>query len=335
MKTGPAFDLEAITARALDGTGCTRAEAILLGADRCSLAGLMRAADRVRERHFGRTIQLCAITNARSGACREDCRFCAQSAHHRTGVEIYPLRDAATIARAAATRDGCGATTFGVVTSGPTLNADELGVLLDAIRRILETTSLQPCASLGQLTGEQLRALRQAGLRRFHHNLETSQRFYPQVCTTHSWDERIATVRAAQAAGLEVCSGGLFGLGESWEDRIDLGLTLRTLGVESVPINFLNPVPGTALADHPRLTAEEGLRIISVYRLLLPRATIRVCGGRPTTLGARQVDMFRAGANALMTGDYLTTAGISPTTDRAMIENLGFRLQPAPPHSHA
>jgi biotin synthase len=194
------------------------------------------------------------------------------------------------------------------------------------VRRIRSEALLAPCASLGRLDEPGLRLLKDAGLARYHHNLESSRTFFPHLCTTHTWDERLATLRAAQAAGLEVCSGGLFGAGETWEDRVDLALALRDLGVQQVPINFLNPIPGTPLENQPRLAADEGLRLIAIYRLLLPTATLRLCGGRPTTLGERQAEMFHAGANALMTGDYLTTAGLSPDADRALVANLGLTL---------
>ncbi len=291
------------------------------------LAELLAAAGRERQRFSGDRVQFCVIVNARSGACSEDCRFCAQSARHRTGAAIYPLLDAEKLLAAARAQADSGARHFGLVTSGPTVTAQELEALEKAIRLIRAETPLKPCASLGRLSEAELARLQAAGLERYHHNLETSKRFFPQICSTHSWRERVETVRAAQRVGLEVCSGGLFGLGEKWADRIDLALALRELDVRSVPLNFLTPVPGTPLADRRPLEADEGLRIIALFRLLLPRASLRICGGRPTTLGARQAELFAAGADALMTGDYLTTAGISPATDRAMVEGLGLRLE--------
>ncbi len=320
------MNIEAITKRAINRHGCTRNEALYLASDACKLDDLMNSANQVREAHFGRLIQFCVITNARSGACSQDCRFCAQSAHHLTGVDIYPLRTPQSIVKDAAAMNDSGADTFGIVTSGPSLNDDELAGIIQAVRTVSQKTRLEPCASLGKLPAEQFRALKQAGLKRFHHNLETSREFYPRICTTQSWEERYQNIKVARSVGLEVCSGGLFGLGESWKDRIDLGMSLRELEVQSVPVNFLNPVAGTPMQSMQPMNAEEALRIIALFRLILPMAIIRVCGGRPVVLGARQPEMFRAGANALMTGDYLTTSGISPETDRRMVEHAGLAV---------
>lgn len=315
------------TEAACRGEGCTPAQARAL-LDQ-PLEALKQGATQIREAFFDHEIDLCVIVNARSGACRENCRFCAQSAHYATETERYPLQDPDALLDDAKRIADSGARTYGIVTSGPTVQAAELESICAAIRRIPDETPFLPCASLGALKPEQFRALKDAGLTRFHHNLETSEAFYPTICTTHTWAGRVETVRAAQAAGLEVCCGGLFGLGETWEDRIDLACTLRALNIQSVPVNYLNPVPGTPLEGRGCLSAEEGLRILAVYRHLLPRATIRVCGGRPAVLGDRQEEMFAAGANALMTGDYLTTSGISPATDRAMITRLGLHISTA------
>lgn len=320
-----AVDVAAVTARAIAGAGCDRDEALFL-ATQTPWPTLRDAAQAVREAYFGDVIDLCVIVNARSGACSEDCRFCAQSAHHRTGVEVYDLLAPEALVADAARLDGRGASTYGIVTSGPTVNEGELARITEAVERVPEATGMRPCASLGALSEDQLRRLKEAGLTRFHHNLETSEAFYSRICTTHAWRDRLETVRAAQRAGLEVCCGGLFGLGEGWADRIDLALALRDLGIRSVPVNFLHAVPGTALGEREPLTAEEALRIVALYRLMLPKATIRVCGGRPQVLGERQREMYAAGANAIMTGDYLTTSGISPERDRALITELGLRV---------
>lgn len=318
--------LSSLAHRLMADECCSREEALRLCEEWTPLEALLDASDRLRAAACGDKVQACAIVNARSGACRENCRFCAQSAHHETKVDVYKLRDADTLVAAAVDMRDSGVSTFGIVTSGPTVTDDELDVICEAIRRIPEEAGLRPCASLGSLRAGQFDRLRESGLSRYHHNLETSRRFFPSICTTHTWDERVETVRRARDAGLEVCSGGLFGLGETWEDRVDMALTLRELAVDSVPVNFLNPVPGTPLEDEARLLADEGLRILAVYRFLLPKANIRVCGGRPSTLGSRQREMFRAGASAYMTGDYLTTSGISPETDRSLLEELGLRL---------
>ncbi len=317
--------LAEVTDAAVAGRGCTAEEARAL--TRLPLASLVPGATRIRETFFGSTVSFCMILNARSGSCSENCRYCAQSAHHNTEAQTYDLFSAEKIALDAERRQQSGASHYGIVTSGPTVSDDELAEIGRACGLIASSGNVNPCASLGALTVEQLSALKAAGLKRFHHNLETSENFFPQICTTHSYESRVQTMRNAIKAGLEVCSGGLFGLGESWDDRIDLALALRDLGVSSVPVNFLNPVQGTPLENQTPLTADEALRILAVLRYLMPKATLRVCGGRPAVLGDRQVEMFACGANALMTGNYLTTAGMSPDEDRRWVESLGLQIR--------
>ncbi len=287
------------------------------------LPELLREASRVRQERFGEEIEFCAILNVKSGRCAMDCRFCAQSVHHETKSESYPLLPAETLLAETARQGQRGIHRIGWVGSGCSAGADEVSRIAEAASQF---RGGRLCASLGQLDEEPLRRLKDAGITRYHHNLETSEAFYPNVCSTQRWSDRYDTVRRAKRLGFEICCGGLFGLGESWQDRYELAMTLRELDVDSVPINFLSPIPGTPLADRPNLTAEEGLRIIAMFRLLLPNTTIRICGGRPTTFGERQPDILQAGANAIMTGDYLTTSGVSPENDRRMIEQHGFRL---------
>lgn len=317
--------LEQIAARALHGDGASREEALALCREETPLEELLDAADAVRREHCGDGVQLCAIVNAKSGACREDCRFCAQSAKSRTGAAVYPLLSRDLILQRANAAASGAVSAFGIVTSGPQLTDWEMDEIAAAVEEIRRGGGTLPCVSVGELSAAQLARLREAGLWRLHHNLETSERFFPQICSTHTWRQRAETVRRALRAGLRVCSGGLFGLGETWEDRVDLGLALRELGVTSVPVNFLTPVPGTPLAETAPLTPPEALRILAMLRLLLPQAVIRVCGGRPAALRERQREMFRAGASALMTGDYLTTSGIGLASDLALLESLGLR----------
>ncbi len=322
--------LAEIRTRALAGRGAAREELLRLSDTALTPLGpLLDAAEAVRRAHRGDEVDFCSIVNARSGACPEDCAFCAQSARHETDVSAYPLLSPEAVL-AAAPDAAEGIRAFGIVTSGPTLSKTELARLLETIRRLRPAWPGRICASVGTLAPESLRVLREAGLDGLHHNLETSEAFFPAICTTHAWRERVATVRAAREAGFIVCSGGLFGLGESWADRVDLALALRELEVPNVPLNFLTPVPGTPLAHRPPLAAEEALRIIALFRLGLPSATIRICGGRPLVLGDRQEEMFRAGADGLMTGNYLTTSGIDPARDRALVERAGLSLRQAP-----
>ena len=292
------------------------------------LDDLLNEATRVRTDTFGSDIDLCAIINIKNGRCTMDCRFCAQSQHHDTTIETYPLRQPEELSSETHKLWEQRIPRVGWVSSGRSLHTDELDAVIDEVESMLSQKGAnQICTSLGQLSTAELSALKDVGVCRYHHNLETSERFYPSICTTQRWQDRRATVERVKELGWTICSGGLFGLGETWEDRLQLALSLKKLEVDSVPINFLSPIPGTPLADRERLTSEEALRIVALFRLTLPKATIRICGGRPTVLAEREQDelLFRAGANALMTGNYLTTSGISPERDREMIERLANR----------
>lgn len=291
------------------------------------LPSLFLAASRVREHYFGNRVALCSIINAKSGLCPEDCSFCAQSSHHATGVSTYPLLDHSALlsgARAAA-RDS--AACFGIVTSGSGISSgDELAQICEAIRSIRSAGVIAPGASLGTLTAAAAKDLKAAGLVTYHHNLETSRSFFPHICTTHDYEEDVATVQLAKQAGLRVCSGGLFGIGETMEQRIELALTLRELEVDSVPINFLDPVPGTPLAAMNQLTPLTCLQIIALYRLILPDVHITVCGGRQRNLRELQSWVIMAGASGIMTGNYLTKEGRRPDDDRRMLEDQGLEI---------
>ena len=286
---------------------------------------LLNEANRLRTETFETEIDLCAIVNIKSGRCKMDCRFCAQSQHHGTTIETYLLRCADELSSETHKLWKQGIPRVGWVSSGRSLNTKELNAVIGGAKSVLsEGGAEQICASLGQLSTSELSALKDAGVCRYHHNLETSERFYPSICTTQRWRDRQATVQRVKELGWTICSGGLFGLGETWEDRQQLALALKVLEVDSVPINFFSPISGTPLAERERLSPEEALRIVALFRLTLPKATIRICGGRPTVFTKREQDalLFRAGANALMTGNYLTTSGIAPEKDRETIECL-------------
>lgn len=286
---------------------------------------LLLEAGRARQRRFGNRVHLCAITNARSGSCSEDCAFCAQSAHSRAASPAHAMRAADELVRDAREADRQCVSCFGMVTSGrAAVTGDERARLLDALRTARGSMRACVSASIGALDDGIIAALKDAGITRIHHNLETSRRFFPRICTTHSYDERLDTVRRALAAGLDVCCGGLFGMGEEWDDRIDLAFELRGLGIRSVPVNFLNPVAGTHLAAQPLLAPREALRIIAVFRLILPDAHISVAGGRQVVLRDLQSWIFHAGASGMMIGNYLTTAGRNVDDDLAMLADLGL-----------
>lgn len=289
------------------------------------LLQLMSYATRLRKHFKGEEVNLCAVVNARSGRCSENCIFCAQSKHHQTVVTSYPLLDTPSILKSAqgARRDGAGH--FGIVTSGKGVSGDrDMGSVCASIRAIAEQTELLPCASLGVLGEDQFRSLCEAGLTRYHHNLETAESFFPSVCSTHTYTERVETIKAAKNAGLEVCAGGIFGLGETPEQRIELAFTLRELNVDSVPLNFLNPVPGTPVEHFPLLPPLEILKIIGLFRFVLPQKDISVCGGREVCLRTLQPLIYLAGANGTMVGNYLTTSGRDPATDLQEMNDLGF-----------
>jgi biotin synthase len=294
----------------------------ILGLQGGDLGYLFAGAQLLREKHFGRQIALCSIINAKSGLCQENCAFCAQSAHHQAEAPVYPLKGVSEIVAGARAAEANGCRCFGIVTSGSRIQpGEEMERLLAAIREIRETTSIRPSASLGLLDETAAKALADAGCVTYHHNLETARSFFPQICTTHDYEEDVETVRVARAAGMKVCSGGIFGLGESLRQRVELGLTLRELDVDSVPLNFLAPVPGTPLGKRNDLTPMDCLRIIALFRFLMPDRHISVCGGRETNLREFQSWIFFAGASGVMVGNYLTLQGRNLPDDLQMIQD--------------
>jgi biotin synthase len=289
------------------------------------LSKVMVAANQYRLEAHGDSVEFCAIVNARSGRCSEDCSFCAQSAHHQTQAEVYSLLDAEEIVSRAKAAAAAGALRFGIVTSGRACpEGPELDSICRAVERLRADNVILPCASLGLLKPEQAQRLAAAGLVRYHHNLETGPSFFPQVCTTHAYSDRVDTVLCARQAGLEVCVGGIVGLGETPEQRLEFFEALAELKPESVPLNFLNPIPGTRLENVAPLSALEALAAIAVCRLLLPRAHIRTCGGRQQVLGRLAPLMYLAGASATMIGNYLTTEGRQASEDLADLKALGL-----------
>jgi biotin synthase len=282
-------------------------------------------ANRVRHRHKGKTVDLCAIINAKSGRCSEDCTFCAQSSHYPARTRTYPLLSESELLEAAGRAGSLGAARFSLVTSGRSLlNPKELDRICRVVSRLAEKEKISPCASLGLLTPELAGSLKKAGLVRYHHNLETGPRHYPSICTTHSFSDRLTTLHIAREAGFSLCSGGIFGLGESPNDRVEMAFILKKMRVDSVPLNFLNPIPGTPLASQPPLSPLEILKSIALFRLILPKADLRTCGGREKGLRTLQPLMYLAGCNGTMVGNYLTTEGRSPAVDIQEIRDLGL-----------
>jgi biotin synthase len=288
---------------------------------------LLAEASRLRERHFGRQISFCVITNAKSGLCSEDCAFCSQAATSRGEIPRYPLPPGEELLAAAAQAAAAGASRFSLVTSGRGLNSrKEQEALLRTVAAIVDAVPIQVCASLGIVDRGFLKELRAAGASRYHHNLETAASFFSHICTTHTYAERVATIYAARDAELSVCAGGILGLGESVAQRWELAQALKELSVDAIPLNFLHPLPGTAVAGRPLLSPLEALQIIVAFRFLFPDRPLIICGGRQVTLRSLVPLMFAAGANSLMTGDYLTTKGRLPEDDRLMLADLGLEL---------
>lgn len=324
--------LEKLTAAIIAGERINREEALALtrisGEENILL--LCEAADKVRVACCGNTVDLCSIINIKSGNCSENCSFCAQSAHHPgKDSPIYGLKSTEEIVAQAKAAEKQGARRFCLVSQGrgPKYNSPkpaEFERILEAVRQIVAETNIKPCCALGEVTAEQAQALREAGVTRYNHNLETSENFFPNVATTHSFRDRVATIKNLKAAGIQACSGGILGMGESWEDRIDLALALRELEVESVPINLLNPRPNTPLGERPKLDPYEALKAIAIFRLILPEQILRYAGGREAVMGELQAMGLKAGINAMLIGHYLTTLGQPPEKDHAMLAELGL-----------
>jgi len=284
----------------------------------------MAAAAEIREHFKGKGIILCGITNAKSGKCSEDCKFCAQSSHYQTDMPSYPLKTAKQIIAEAVKAAQDGAEFFGIVTSGKRLNTKkEWMEIFKAIKGVRET-GLSPCASLGIIDVEKAMELKSAGLFRYHHNLETARSFYKNICTTRDYDENVSTIRAAQAAGLSVCAGALIGMGENISHRIELAETLRELNADSIPLNILNPIKGTPLSHMHALPPTEILMTIAIFRFMLPDKDIKLCGGKEKNLRQLLPLGILSGANSLMTGNYLTTTGRDSSLDHEMISDLGL-----------
>ncbi len=283
---------------------------------------LLARALQTKLKHRGQKFSLCSIINAKSGKCSEDCRFCVQSAHYRTDAPVYPLKEEKEIVAAAREAKAIGASHFSIVTSGRGLGKAEVAKVAKVISAIIKAVPIKVCASLGILGREELHLLKEAGLSRYHHNLETSKEFFPQVVTTHTFEERIKTIEAAQDAGLEVCAGGIFGLGESEEDRISMAISLRECQVHSAPINILVPLPGTPFEHNPPLAAREILRGIALYRLILEDIPIRLAAGRESALGDFLSSAFMAGADGMMIGGYLTQRGRPPEKDNLFVAEI-------------
>jgi len=283
---------------------------------------LMAAANRIRMHFKGDKVSLCSIINAKSGLCSEDCAFCAQSVHATTNSPEYSLVSKEKVLESAEEAIKAGAHKYGVVTSGKGLNDKDINQLEEMLDFLKSNSDVHRCASLGILKKEELQSLKDHGLLEYHHNLETAESFYPEICSTHKYSDNLQTIRDAKAVGLRLCCGGILGMGESQEQQIEFALAMRELDIDSIPLNFLNPIPGTKLENMERLKPLEILRIISTFRFIHPKRDIKVAGGREVNLRQLQPMLFSAGANSMMVGNYLTTRGRKTEEDLEMMRDL-------------
>jgi len=318
---------------ALDGQGIDRSTATALV--EAPLEAVINAAARVRAAHHDDSVAACSIVNAKAGGCPEDCGFCAQSAHYATGVTPHDVRTPAAMLDAAKRAAADGAQSFGVVIAGrgvsQTDRPDEFATLLEAIALIDDKTDLRVDASLGALTRSEAEALADAGVAVYNHNIETARRYFAEVVSTHTFADRVRTLEVAKAAGMDLCAGVILGMGETPEDRIDAALTLRGINIDSLPVNVLNPVDGTPIAEQvgneAAITTAALQRTIAIYRLIHPQARIRLAGGREANVPVDdQHRLLAAGANGLLIGDYLTTDGQAPDRDRRIVKRAGLQL---------
>ncbi|MGL4338601.1 MAG: biotin synthase BioB [Turicibacter sp.] len=308
----------------INGYKITKQEALALQNE--PLIDLWAVANEIRHHFCGNAFDMCTIINGKSGKCSENCKFCAQSSFYQTQIEQYPLLNQANIVEDAIHQDKQGVLRYSVVTSGRGLSDLEVNQMCETYKEIQRNSEISLCASHGLLSIEQFKKLKAAGVARYHNNLETCAKYFEQVCTTHTYQDKILAIEQAQAAGLEVCSGGIMGMGESMEDRIDLFFDIKRLGIKSIPINVLNPIPGTPFETLSKLSNEEVCTLVAICRLINPSAAIRLAGGR-CLLPDKGERLFFSGANAAITGDMLTTAGISVEQDMALVRRLGYEVK--------
>ena len=290
-----------------------------------NLDELCTGADEIRKEFQGNKADLCSIINGRSGRCGENCKFCAQSCHYNTDIEEYSFVNTDEIIREGLHNELAGVHRFSIVTAGRNIRGNDLDHVLIAYRRLRQETNLKLCASHGLQTLEEFQLMKEAGVDRYHANIETSRRYFPFICTTHTYDDKISNIRRAQEAGLDVCSGGIIGMGETWEDRIDMAVSLSELNINSIPLNILRPIPGTPFEHIPPISNEDVIRTVAIFRYINPTAWIRMAAGRGQFDDGGAI-LFKSGANSAITGDMLTTTGTGISKDIAMLKQLGYEL---------
>jgi biotin synthase len=317
-------DLMELKEKILSGYKITKKEALVL-ANSKDKEILCEIANDIRKEMMGDVFDLCSIINAKSGKCSENCKWCAQSSHFKTQVNTYDIVDKKVAVDLAHQNAEYGVNRYSFVTSGKAVSDNDLDVLCDYIQEVDKTAEIKVCASMGLLNEEKLAKLKEAGVLRYHCNVETSPRNFKNLCTTHTLEDKIETIKACQKLGLEVCSGGIIGMGESMEDRIDMAIMLRDLGIKSIPINILNPIPGTPLENSEKLSNEDILTSIALFRIINPDAWIRFAGGR-LLIADIQEKAMKSGVNAAITGDLLTTTGATVLEDIKRIKDTGFTI---------
>ena len=289
----------------------------------CDKEALYKGADMIREHFVGDKVDLCSIINGRSGRCPEDCKYCAQSAHNHTDCEVYDFLPQEKILEACELNQREGVDRFSIVTAGRALTGEEFDKAIAAYEAMNEKYDIELCASMGFLTAEQLHRLHEVGVTSYHHNIETSRRHFPNICTTHTYDQKLATLKVVKEEGMYVCSGGIIGMGEDWDDRIDMAYDLAEAGADSIPINTLMPIKGTPFENQELLSEEEIMRTIAIFRYINPKADIRLAAGR-ALLENDGEKAFCSGASATITGNMLTTAACATIrSDKAMLKRMG------------
>ncbi|MCM1005965.1 MAG: biotin synthase BioB [Prevotella sp.] len=318
-------DLQQLTNKVLAGYSVSKQDALLL-AEYPDLDELCDCANKITRKLCGNRVDSCSIVNARSGMCGEDCKWCAQATRHHSDCLVYNHIDEEEVMRAAAMNQQQGIQRFSLVTSGRRVSDKDMPIFLNMYKRLAKETDLYLCASMGLLSDRQMQELVNCGVKRYHCNLETCEEFFPTLCTSHTPADKKAAIRAARRAGMQVCSGGIIGMGESMEQRISLALELRELDVDSVPVNILNPIKGTPLESTPLIGEDEVIRTMAIFRFILPDKTIRFAGGRARMSQASNERMLTGGVNGILMGDMLTSVGNSVAEDKATVCKLGLSI---------
>lgn len=318
------IDLKELKDKVIAGYKITKEEALVLSNTKDKHMLYLIAND-IRKEIMGDVFDLCSIINAKSGKCSENCKWCAQSSHFKTQVNSYDIVDKKTAVDLAHQNAEYGVNRYSFVTSGKAISNKDLDILCDYIQEVNKTAKIKVCASMGLLDEEKLLKLKDSGVLRYHCNIETSARNFAKLCTTHSLDDKIQTIKTCQKLGIEVCSGGIIGMGETMEDRIDMAIMLRDMGIKSIPINILNPIPGTPLENSAKLTNDDILTTIALFRIINPDAWLRFAGGRLLIADIQEKAML-SGVNAAITGDLLTTTGATVLEDIKRIKDTGFTI---------